>query len=530
MDQIFKEQGEEAFRELEKRTLGEVLNKSSSGRPLFIALGAGFSGELSFADEVIWIRRESDKDGRIFLDRPKLNPELSPLEEWRVRYEEREEKYTQCHTQVLTLPEGSWLTQDLLKCFISNWFPQFSSDDHRSIPYDATLLAEDLKKDRFQNKTFYKSSRRIEVREDLIPQIPNSTPAAVYFSHRKPESGTARRFEFEDWDLSLGKPKEKFWSYSLHEGRFEDSFVKTLPAETVLKWAPEIHSFQELLYGHRWFLQDPKHRAFLPRSTNGRWRWYRRLFGPQMPIHFVRDDKGSSIDQPFWYETCLPGLQGQGFAAVLGGSVSLSWSPSFHADFFKKYKMPFVSIDLSEEEFSQGLSVLKTLGLRAAAVTSPLKRKSFEQVTDFIKPSDKELFSINTLFFKGERTLGINTDLPGVQKATSGLLKPTESTVIWGGGGLKPTLEKAFPQAVHAKARKGMEINENSTILWASTRSREVVWPKPIHQVKRVLDMNYFESSMGRELALIAGADYVSGERFFIEQAKLQQEFWSQNL
>lgn len=528
IDRIFAEKGEEAFRQIEKEIFEKILKSASSDQTLFISLGAGFSGDLSLGDEVIWIRRESDPGGRIFSDRPRLNPDLSVLEEWSERYQAREEKYSKSHTQVLTLPEGPWLTARVLRSLFSHWFPSLRKESG-FLSYEATLLPEDLKQDRFWKKVFYQGARRIEIRNDLIDQMPALDSSVIYFAHRK-NTNIEKRFPCEDWDLSLGRPKGTFWSCSLHEGAFDEALIQSLSQDTVLKWAPKVRSFRELLQGHQWFLEDPERRAFLPRSENGRWRWYRRLFGPQMPIHFVRDHKGSSLDQPFWYETLLPSFQGRGFAAVLGGSVSFSWSPSFHTVFFEKHEMPFVSIDLSEEEFDEGMMVLKDLGLKAAAVTSPLKKKAFEQVTRFSNPLDRELGAINTLFLTEKEVLGINTDLPGVSKAMSKHLKTKSSIFIWGGGGLKPVLERAFPDAVHVKAREGAELAQDSTVLWASTRSPEVVWPKPLHRVKKVLDMNYFENSMGRELALMAGADYVSGEEFFIEQALLQQEFWSRHL
>lgn len=528
--QIFSMQGEEFFRKAEAETLERVLKESAGDTPVFISLGAGFAGDLSFADEVIWIRRESDKEGRIFLDRPALDPHLPPLQEWFERFQKREARYKRIHTQVLTLPEGKWLAAKTLGQFFSHWFPKLNSE-HERVSFDATLIPDDLPGDRFKKKSFYRDAKRVEIREDLIgSEIPEGIESKIYFSYRKTKSDMTRIFDFEDWDLSLGKPEKEFWSYSLHEDGFEDSLAASLPKGAVLKWAPEVKSFKMLHEGHKWFLEDINHRAFLPRSADGRWRWYRRLFGPQMPIHFVRDYQGSSPDQPFWYESNLIGFQNQGFAAVLGGKVSLSWSPSYHCNFFKEHKMPFVSIDLSEEEFDEGFEVLRALGLRAAAVTSPLKSKAFTKVTRFANPADRGFKSINTLFLEGEETFGSNTDLPGVLSAHSELNHSSLSLIIWGGGGIQPILKEAFPKAAHAKAREGMELTKDSIIIWASTRSNQVRWPKPLKFVKKVVDMNYSESSMGRELARMTGADYVSGEEFFVKQASLQQEFWSRYL
>src|SRR4051812_4683821 len=64
--------GEASFRKLESQTLFNLVEAPIKG-DLVVALGAGFEGPLPPKARVIWLRRESDKAGRIFMNRPRLN-------------------------------------------------------------------------------------------------------------------------------------------------------------------------------------------------------------------------------------------------------------------------------------------------------------------------------------------------------------------------------------------------------------------------------------------------------------------------
>ena len=533
VEEIFRTQGEEAFRRIEKEVFEELLQESEN---LWVSVGGGFQGTFPVDGEVIWLRRESDPAGRIFLDRPALNPGQAPLQEWSERFQEREKRFQAIHSQILTLPEGEWLLPKTLKAFFDFWFSA-GSGIGTCEAYEVTLLPEDFsQRDRWQGKQIYRRARRLEVREDLLESSARHRVkekvenARVYYSRRKKGLDRDEFGQWRDWDMDLGAPPKEYWSFSLHQGEF-----KQIPSG-ILKWAPEVKTFKELYFGHQWMAGDPQRRIFLPRSPEGRWRWYRRLFTAKSPLFFIRENQGSALDQPFWYETTLLSSQGQGFAAVLGGAVGLSWTPSFHEKFFRAYGMPVVSVAVAEKEWDEALGVLVKLGLRAAAVTSPLKKKAFSRCTDFVTPEDRELGSLNTLFFQGEKVFGVNTDLVGLQES----LGHEESInaerdaalklVVWGGGGLLPVLKKVFPQAEFVPARKGLSLTEDSLIIWSSLRSAQVKWPEPLEKIKMVFDLNYAENSMGKELALRARCSYVSGWEFFKEQAKAQQDFWKRYL
>ncbi|NCN95348.1 MAG: hypothetical protein GW917_01350 [Bdellovibrionales bacterium] len=526
---IFAEQGEDHFRKLEVQVFDKLTSSSFQG-PRVIALGAGFEGSFPKRSIKIWIRRESDLKGRIFLDRPDLEMGKTPLDQWKLRFSKRQKHYEDIHTDVLTLPEGRGLSDLVLQRFFRRYFRGELSIENWEGNFFSTLLP--LDKQKFSKKILYSESRFIELRDDLfsheeLGEIESAvTPERLYFAYRKPMSNAESKGKIKDWDLALGPPQDKFWSISNH-GQSEEVFKRFIGTSEILKWSPEVESFKDLLHGHLWWKEDPYQRSFLPRSKSGRWRWYRRLFGPQMPIHFVKDQSGSAPDQPFWYETLLTPLSNNRFAAVLGENVDLSWTPAFHHDFFMKRNMPVVSINVSPAEWEEALPVLKFLGLRAAAVTSPLKKLAYTEVSHFLNEDSKDLGSVNTLVFDSTKTFGVSTDLDGLQYLSDHLKDPV---CIWGGGGLLPVLKTVFPQAKSFQARKGGSISAPSTLLWASKRSNDVVFPQDFENIKSIIDMNYFEDSMGKELAKQLGCHYLSGEAFFVSQAEAQQRYWSQLL
>ena len=71
--EIFVQEGEQEFRKVEVDTLKELIYENSDKKnDCYIAVGAGYSGPIPKEAFVIWLRRETDALGRVFLDRPRL--------------------------------------------------------------------------------------------------------------------------------------------------------------------------------------------------------------------------------------------------------------------------------------------------------------------------------------------------------------------------------------------------------------------------------------------------------------------------
>lgn len=512
--------GESEFREWERKILARIIQTATLRT--VVALGAGFEGPLPKDDRVrtLWLRRATDAKGRVFTDRPRLNAAVAPLAEYMERFSWREKRFHEWADEELFLPEGyEGGLEDVLQG--PRW----------NLSAEITLLGGDRLESDLERLNRC-NIRRFEVRDDLLSgtQIEKVLSAVekdkILFALRTPKSQPRLGYANE-WALELGPPKEGATIISRHHRgtRLEDTFSElNAHKDRHLKLAVEISNFDELWLGHLWWQQDPSRRSFLPRSQSGRWRWYRSLFGPRMPLHFIREGEGSALDQPFlWQAVLQPKLETR-FAAVLGSPVEHSRSPLGHLDFFKADRIPFVAIEVTETEWPSAIQVLRHLGLGFAAVTSPLKQEAFRACTN-LDVEARALESVNTLALNEEGIFGCNTD----QLALEALAREMNYAKVWlwGGGGVRSSVQKAWPQAIKISAREGTSATESPDLLiWAVDRSRRFEWPPSGLKPRLVLDLNYGDDSPGREWAVQNNIGYQSGLKMFKLQAAAQQRFW----
>ncbi len=332
------------------------------------------------------------------------------------------------------------------------------------------------------------------------------------------------------------------------------------PCSLCLKFAPPIRSFSELREGHGWLkgesvtskMSESILRVFLPRSEGGRWAWYRLLMKPELRINFWRESDGSSLDQPNLLDWLRHRVEfSKGFAAILGQPVLHSLTPAEQGEFFAEQGMNVMRIDLSPQEWTEdgAMDFLRQLGLRAAAVTSPLKGLAF-QLAESTQIA-QELEAVNTLVWKDGRWLGHNTDERGLialKETLKGEQEDGGAVVVWGGGGTLKVLQRVFPQAQLYSARSGQPRELKSPagptspvgsggdvgpelVVWAVGRKPlGWQWPDSKWAPKIVVDLNYGADSPGLEYAKQVGAQYISGRVMFLAQAAGQREFWKEIL
>lgn len=520
--------GESAFRVLEKDTLEDLV--ASAMEPTVIAVGAGFEGPPPAGAHVLWLRRLTDSAGRSFLNRPRLNAELSPFDEYMERFPVRDRRFRDWAHEELILPEGC---QEAPVGF----FPtqEAAEKPTGTSLCDLTLLPENFREwEGWIRKRLAWRIRRFEIRDDILDSGQTrfavaSIPADRLVWARREKVMDAPPSVSWDWAMELGAPPDKVFCISLHnrdegfEAALQRLNVFSEQAE-VLKLAVEVKDFVELKRGHDWWSEDPEHRAFLPNSPDGRWRWYRSLFGPRMPVHFIREGDGSSPDQPIlWQALMQPSLSAR-FAAVLGHPVGHSRTPGEHQGFFKERGLPVVAIDVPEEEFSFALEFLTKLGLSHAAVTSPLKKQAWAQA-HHVSNEARRTQSANTLYIRSGRRFAHNTDVLALERLKS-KLSGLESVWLWGGGGVKTSVKAIWPHVKEVPARQGFAGGGADMVIWATGRSRNFVWPSSQLRPKLVLDLNYGEDSPGLEWAVREKLVYESGLEMFKSQAEFQREFW----
>jgi len=540
--EIFSSQGERAFREIEGKVFSQVVLENGAFQgAIFIALGAGFEGQIPDQGTITWVRRPTDKDGRIFLDRPRLNGELTPFQEYFERFYRREEKYQSICTEVLDLPEGFTRLNDWERLFFG--FREGGIGGWRTLmPWEMRKCPRMMD---WWNKRKAWGLTGVELRDDFfslkeIEAFRDVIGGQCLLSVRaQPQVHFSTAETLWDWPVEMGVPPQGMNPpiISVHE-RSEclEAGIPQLPTGAHIKWAPVVNSVEELIVGHRWWSQMPMERSFLPRSASGRWSWYRQLFGPKMKMAFWREGVGSAHDQPPMAEWVRTLNFKDHFAAVLGDPVHHSHTPGEQESFFSRINMPVVAISLSEEEMRGGaLDALADMGLRAAAVTSPLKEMAYQKTQYRLKETE-HLGALNTLVWdqRIRSFLGTNTDVVG---AADLLARADGETVVWGGGGTKKVLKDVLPHAHFASMRsqtleggKPLARITPQVLVWAVGRSRiegSISFPPADWRPQTVIDLNYSEDSPGREYALMVGAKYISGIEMFKSQARAQREFWS---
>lgn len=556
--EIFMEQGEAYFRDLEQQVFIEIIQKPY--QDLYLVLGAGFDVTKIPKDaKVLWVRRRTDLDGRIFLDRPRLNPNISPLEEFQKRAHLRELAFHERADEIYLMAEGSFQNRHQAMEVEKKVLLHQTSEVGGALTILPEVFKTERRWSRFKERYLDRGVRYFELRDDLfsledILKIMHEMHREHFIFSFRSLSDFSLLFSNEvlidilsraslvDWAWELGNPdavlsqitSEKL-VLSLHDCT---AFAECMSYESKfshIKYAPRVNTFVDLSKGHEWQRQQPQKRSFLPRSEIGRWDWYRLLQKNRQLINFWREGDGSAGDQPsLWQWMMTPGASFH-FAAVLGEPVRHSYTPLEHSDFFHKRNLPVFAISIGRDEWSEAISFLTGQGLSYAAVTAPHKENAAKLC------QHETLESVNSLIFDGrnQKWLGTSTDEEGFLQLIEGigLITPLQTEIaVWGGGGTLEMLLKSLPQAQYFSSRTGkpraglvsVENYQPKILIWAAPRNAETQFPPLSWKPKMVFDLNYKEDSMGREYAQRIGANYESGLVMFKAQAQGQRRFWSQ--
>ncbi len=523
--QDFFEKGQEKkFRDIERQVLIEILEKFN---PEFVALGAGFElHKFNFPknSKIIWIQKKSDKIGRIFLDRPRLDKNKTPNEEFNYRKRKRDEfykKYAHIKIEIEEGADNAKVVKKILKKNKTKLLHGFCTIKTKS-EFDFIIGKVELRTDFLKEKeikTLLKDkcgnqslvSLRVEPTKAFLESLFAYKNILIDIPLKYMEKGYLKRlnnkniFISEHNLISLKKIKE-INSKGFH-----------------LKWAPEVKSFKELMKYHK--MIKNMNVSFLPRSVgslSGRWSWYRQLTFFKNKITFFRYGLNEYLDQPSFYEVDFLNSKKSFNGAVIGEDVSLSYSPAYHRAFFKeKFKGTYVRISLYKDEFlKENLNFIKSLGVQFLSVTSPFKKK--------LGDLSGYLGGANTLYMN-EDLRAKDTDALSISFLKKELFK-VKSVLIWGAGSMgvkifKKIREKTVLQSVRDYEDGALQGKSFEALIW-SAGPECVIKPKLKIPPKVIYDLEYKDHSQAKAVALLWGCDYISGRDFFITQAKAQQKFW----
>lgn len=582
--QLFEEDGEGEFRWYEKKAFREADDESRRRVGAFlVACGAGFDTEKIDSSWLkVWLRRPTDQDGRIFFGRPRLDPEVSPIDEGKKRFKERDPKFQMAADRIFDLAEGESDPSEQL------WVRDLFDDDSISAIGGAISLLPEMNIGAALERYLRWGVARIEIRDDLFPhqlfslvwdrltEIPSNRLLISFRDSKQEEAtlnfleriirhpsfiGTTIDYPFESAKELPPRLRQLMeipgvdlvasWHGSFAELKLNElveleaklhSSLATIsrPPRLVMKLAAQVNDFSQLRELHQWVVQSPATRVLLPMSpigTRARWAWYRLLRGSQTPmgLAFWRDGDGSSVDQPtfsqWWRRERF--VDTSQFAAVIGDPIHHSRTPLEQDSFFTSLGIPIYAIAFSRDEAEVAISILVELGLVAAAVTSPLK----EVVAKPLGISSNN--ALNTLALEKGKWVGASTDGLGFAalwkeaKETFPQINFLGDVVLWGGGGIKSSVLQVVPAIRAFRASLGDEelaghASGPEIVVWASGSNRGK-WPAN-WRPKLILDLSYTDDSAGRNLAIEVGAKYISGLTMFRIQAEHQRTFWRERL
>lgn len=547
ISEIFHSVGEVQFRELEKSVFANLFQANSA---FIISVGAGFAVD-QIPDEayVFWIRRASDQRGRIFLDRPRLNPELSELEEFKQRYQLRQPKYAQRADEIYEIPEGRTASALDVEFFKIPENPKESAAGADSQAGFTFLRSFFEKKKWIMNFLKFQKFSFIELRTDLLTRPEMQEVIEIFgrdqryiLSFRADENGNppdmmsmrwlqkmVKDFKIQDvdWDQDLGPAIPETTIISSHSSEPPASDAS---GNIHLKWAPVVKNWMQLDRLYAWWDFDRENRSLLPRSEADRqWTWIRLFLKGKQKLNFVQFFGGSALDQPTWAEWLKTDSTAQSFAAVLGFPVSHSASPEFHHSFFARKQMNFYALTIEPTDFETAFGLLNELGLCACAVTSPLKAV----VADFFGHHGQVM---NTLYRDQDGGwLCDNTDQPALKDLFETI--KDQPCIVWGGGAMQTNLRSLLLKATEYSASLGKPREESHSSAEIGNAAKILIWgAEPLAKTPQehglawplevVYDLNYREDSQARAFAKNIQARYVSGEDLFKKQALRQQDLW----
>jgi len=528
INSFFENGNEQGFRDLEKSTLKSILNKKKTQ---VVALGAGFElDKFNFPEDsvFIWIQRRSDLNGRVFFDRPKVNKNLSPLDDYFDRFETRQKIYSKHAGLNLELLEGA--ENDSALKLLEKWF--IGETCFSAKAYYTIKSIEDLK--------FY--SGNIELRTDFLTEV--DVLSVLNKSDKNNYILAVRTKVSKDFFEKVAKCKnlkidcpidnKKLLEELIEKTEFKNKVLLSSHEKISLsdlefaasknlhlKWAPQILSLKELRESYN--LCADRDFSFLPRSEepDGRWKWMRESLFYKNKINFYRTGLTEYMDQISVHDLDVIKDRPQNHkGAVLGEDIFLSRSPGFHRSFFKERFSSFYSgIPLKRNEFNnENFDFIRSFGYSFFSVTAPFK----DQLA--FLGCEKSLNTIST---------GIDglykftdTDRLALEFLTEQILK-YKKPLIWGSGSMGKALKELIgdkAKLISARQYESSVLEGFDALVWCA--GPNAFTPKLAKAPYCIFDLEYKEQSRAKQVAIEWGTSYISGEDFFVSQAKAQQSFW----
>lgn len=557
---IFENEGEAFFRKLEEVYFNKIILNNKSELK-FLSVGGGFQAGVPESVIQIMLSRESDKEGRIFFNRPRLEPSLGALDESIKCYKERNSSYIEKSDFILNLNESFDFQHIEEEQFWKNIVSKMRSQGRGLAKKERGLRffslsdvdAEKIKSRKIVKELFLSLEiDKFELRTDLltcenIKYLLSSLPPERILLSFRDRSKSLEKLDLKniwvDWDIELGKTQflAKKFIFSNHPKSVElidyENLISYAEAHknSIIKVASPVDDIDSLDEVKEKLSLCKNEFCFFPISKSGKWKAFRILSSKEQAFTFIKNPRLNNIsDQEDLLESCFLENKNINYA-VLGKPISHSRSPGIAYDFLKDRNSAMLRVCVEAGDLEKTLSSLQPLGLNNYAVTSPLKEEAFK----FAQIHSKEALSLeacNSLSFSKAVWIGHNTDVLGFKDELSQINYCSEEFAVWGGGGTLNMLKELLPQAGFFSARTG-ELREDQAekasdykvLVWAISNfdiARACKLPHKLEGLEVLIDLGYKDNSLAREYAIENSIKYINGLSFLKRQAKYQQDFW----
>jgi len=123
---------------------------------------------------------------------------------------------------------------------------------------------------------------------------------------------------------------------------------------------------------------------------------------------------------------------------VIGDPIAHSLSPLLHGYFIREHGLPaaYHAFRVRPADLGAAIAGARALGFRGLNVTLPHKQAVMAHL-DAIEPVAQQVGAVNMVIFKADRTIGTNTDVPGLLRSLqqAGVQLQGQAVFIIGAGG-----------------------------------------------------------------------------------------------
>ena len=556
LENLLREEGESGLLVHERTVLERLLEdirppEGHAPSPVYIELDPDFMAYdlpvFSSPDvEVLWVRRQRDRVGRIFLGHPRMRPEVPPLQEYQERAAFREKRFERVATRQLFLREGQ---QDISE--EENSMVQGGAE----FPDAVCLLSHfDLVREVLPMRAgHYLLRSGTQGVEAALQSGAGLSPERCILQVR--EAGDSVLALDRGWkqDLSVditpaeAKAIAMVSLFDLGAGTDHQALLRQVETRAaarapgvVLKVEAEIKDWVSLREMHQWRLTDPSRRVFLPLSKDGRWRWYHLLMHGRQPVSFIQNGDGAP-DLPQVLEALRAKIRAAEFGFHLSESPMESPVPLLVDRWFREQGLTFLEGCAEPKELPDVLELLESLGVTRLSLAGSFQQWAHDLCAGRLSLRARRQGLVDTLLHGEQGWMGDCCGVSALRKVArewrrrSGIRDPREPRALAyiGSSGGYAVVREEFPQAVHWQGRNQVEDDpfRPDLVIWDFDRESagaHLELPS-VWRPRWVLDLVDSEASPGREWAQRFGARHLAGDLFEKELSVERQAFWSES-